>query len=189
MIWKFLTRPLVREILITIVLALAIFFAARATIQTYEVYQTSMEPGLSQGQRVVVVKAVYWFGEPQRGDVVVFKAPNGTEEEYIKRIIAVPGDSVEIVQGNIYVNGFKLDEPYVDRRLFTYSLTERTVPEGGYFVLGDNRDISNDSHHGWFLPRENIIGKAWLITWPPGDWGMVPNFPLSEQMVVAANST
>ncbi|MBN1161587.1 MAG: signal peptidase I [Dehalococcoidales bacterium] len=189
MIWRFLTKPLVREILITIVLALAIFFAARVTIQTYEVYQTSMEPSLSQGQRVVVVKAVYWFGEPQRGDVVVFRAPNDSDEEYIKRIIGLPGDTVEIVQGTVFVNGFRLDEPYVDGRFFTYSLTERTVPEDNYFVLGDNRDVSNDSHRGWFLPRDNIIGKAWLVTWPPSDWGMVPNFPLNEQMVVAANST
>ncbi len=188
MIWQFLTRPLVREIIITIVLALAIFFAARATIQTYEVYQSSMEPGLYEGQRVVVVKAVYWFGEPQRGDVVVFSAPDGSDEEYIKRIVGLPGDTVEVVQGIVYVNGNRLDEPYV-KRSFTYSLTQRTVPEDSYFVLGDNRDISNDSHRGWLLPRDNIIGKAWLITWPPSDWGMVPNFPLNDQIVVAANST
>ena len=188
MIRNFLLKPLVREILITVALALAIFFAARATLQTYEVFQTSMEPSFFQSQRVVVVKAVYWFGEPQRGDVVIFKAPNGSDEEYIKRIIGIPGDTVEVLYGNIYVNGFKLDEPYV-KHSFSYSLPGQIVPVDSYFVLGDNRDVSNDSHRGWFLPRENIIGKAWLITWPPSDWGVVPSFPLSEQMVVTANST
>ena len=182
-------KPLVREILITVALALAIFFAARVTIQTYEVYQTSMEPNFSQGQRVVVVKAVYWFGEPQRGDVVIFKAPDSSDEEYIKRIIGLPDDTVEIVQGVVYINGFKLDEPYVNKSAFHYSLAGQTVPEGNYFVLGDNRDYSNDSHRGWFLPRDNIIGKAWLITWPPSDWSVVPSYPLSEQMVAAANGT
>ena len=188
MIRNFLLKPLVREILITVALALAIFFAARATIQTYEVYQSSMEPSFYQSQRVVVVKAVYWFGEPQRGDVVIFKAPDGSDEEYIKRIIGLPGDTVEVLYGVVYVNGFKLDEPYV-KKSFSYSLSEQTVPADNYFVLGDNRDISNDSHKGWFLPRDNIIGKSWLITWPPSDWGVVPSFPLSEQMVVTANST
>jgi signal peptidase I len=104
-----------------------------------------------------------------------------------RRIIGLPGDTVEIIQGTVYVNDFKLDEPYVIRP-FTYSLTDQNVPTDYYFVLGDNRNISNDSHSGWLLPRDNIIGKAWLITWPPSDWGMVPNFSLNEQMV-AANST
>jgi len=189
LIRNFLLKPLVREILITVALALAIFFAARATIQTYEVYQTSMEPSFYQSQRVVVVKAVYWFGEPQRGDVVIFKAPDSSDEEYIKRIIGLPGDTVEVLYGIVYVNGFKLNEPYVNKNAFHYSLPKQIVPAGNYFVLGDNRDVSNDSHKGWFLPRENIIGKAWLITWPPSDWSVVPSFPLSEQMVVTANST
>jgi signal peptidase I len=188
LVWKFLTKPLVREIIITIVLALAVFFAARSSVQAYDVYQTSMEPNFFQGQRVLVVKAMYWFGEPQRGDVVVFKSPMGADEEFIKRIIGLPGDTVEIVQGIVFVNGFQLDEPYVEHTLGD-SLPEMVVPADNYFVLGDNRPVSNDSRRGWFLPCENIIGKAWLITWPPSDWGMVLNFPLSEQMVVAANST
>ena len=185
---NFLTKPFIREVLITVAIALAIFFAARATIQTYEVYQTSMEPSFFQGQRVVVVKAVYWWGEPQRGDVVIFTAPNGNDEEYIKRIIGVPGDTVEVLHGVVYVNGFKLDEPYV-KNSFSYSLPEQVVPVDNFFVLGDNRDVSNDSHRGWFLPRSHLIGKAWLVTWPPSDWGVVPSFPLSEQMVATVNGT
>ncbi len=187
--WRnFFVKPLVREILITVALALAIFFTARAMLQTYEVYQTSMEPSFFQGQRVVVLKVVYWFGEPQRGDVVIFRAPDGSDEEFIKRIIGLPGDTVEIIHGVTYINGFQLEEPYV-KRSFTYSLPEQTIPEENYFVLGDNRDVSNDSHRGWFMPRSHLIGKAWLVTWPPSDWGVVPGFPLSEQMVVTANDT
>jgi signal peptidase I len=181
-------KTFLREVLITVVLALVIFFVARATIQTYEVYQTSMEPSFFQGQRVVVNKAVYWWGEPQRGDVVIFKAPNGSDEEYIKRIIGLPGDTVEIVHGVVYINGVKLAEPYV-KNSFSYSLAKVIISIDNYFVLGDNRDVSNDSHRGWFMPRANLIGKAWLLTWPPSDWGVVPSYPLGEQLVVTANST
>jgi signal peptidase I len=180
-------KPLVREIIITVVLALAIFFAARATVQTYEVFQTSMEPNFFENQRVVVNKAAYWFGDPQRGDVIVFKAVDASTEEFIKRVIGLPGDTVEIINGVTYVNDIKLDELYV-KRSFTYSMPRVTVPADNYFVLGDNRNVSNESHTGWFMPRENLIGKAWLITWPPKDWAVVPSFPLNDQ-VVASNST
>ncbi len=178
-------KTLIREVLITVGLALVIFFVARATIQTYEVKQTSMEPSFFEGQRVVVNKAVYWFGEPQRGDVVIFESPaNGDNEEFIKRVIALPGDTVEITHGEVYINGVKLDEPYV-KNSFTYSLSKETIPVDNYFVLGDNRDVSNDSHRGWFMPRENLIGKAWLLTWPPSDWGVVPSYHLKDQLASA----
>jgi signal peptidase I len=181
-------KPLVREIIITVALALVIFFVARATLQTYEVYQTSMEPSFFENQRVVVLKAVYWFGGPQRGDVVIFTAPEGSNEEFIKRIIGLPGDTVEIIRGVTYINGVKLDEPYVQRS-FTYSMSKQTIPVDSYFVLGDNRDVSNDSHRGWLMPRANLIGKAWLVTWPPSDWGVVPSFPLNDQVAAADNVT
>jgi signal peptidase I len=180
-------KNFIREALITIALALVIFFGARQTIQTYEVFQTSMEPNFFEGQRVVVNKAVYWFGEPQRGDVIIFKAPDGRNEEFIKRVIGLPGDTIKIDSGTIYINGVKLEEPYV-KRSFSYSLPEEKVPDSSYFVLGDNRDVSNDSHRGWFMPGENLIGKAWLLTWPPSDWGIVPSYHLSEQLVSADNS-
>ena len=180
-------KNFIREALITIALALVIFFGARQTIQTYEVFQTSMEPNFFEGQRVVVNKAVYWFGEPERGDVIIFKAPDGRNEEFIKRVIGLPGDTIKIDSGTIYVNDVKLEEPYV-KRSFSYSLPVQKVPEGSYFVLGDNRDVSNDSHRGWFMPGGNLIGKAWLLTWPPSDWGIVPSYHLSEQLVSADNS-
>jgi signal peptidase I len=177
-------KSFLREVLITAILALAIFLAARATIQTFVVVMTSMEPNFHEGQRVVVNKAVYFFGEPQRGDVVIFKAPTAQHDDFIKRVIGLPGDTVEIKNGAVFVNGIELDEPYITSPP-TYSLAELEVPVNSYFVLGDNRNHSNDSHTGWFLPRKNIIGKAWLSTWPPADWGVVPSYPLGNQLAAA----
>lgn len=173
-----------REALITIVLALIIFLAAQATIQTFIVVMTSMEPNFHDGQRLVVNKAVYIFGEPERGDVVIFEAPNEQQEDFIKRLIGLPGDTVEIKNGTVYVNDTKLDEPYI-KSPPSYTMEKTEVPEDCYFVLGDNRNHSNDSHHGWVVPRENIIGKAWLTTWPPADWAIVPNYDLGKQLAAA----
>ncbi len=173
-----------REVLITALLALIIFFGARATIQTYVVIMTSMEPNFHEGERVVVNKAVYFFSEPQRGEVVVFKAPNGQQDDFIKRVIGLPGDTVEVKNGAVYVDSVKLDEPYI-KSAPLYTMAKITVPANDYFVLGDNRNNSNDSHYGWLLPRENIIGKAWLTTWPPTYWGLVPHYHLTEQIVNA----
>jgi signal peptidase I len=177
-------RTFLREVLITIVLALIIFLVAQATIQTFIVVMSSMEPSFYDGQRLVVNKAVYIFGEPERGDVVIFRAPNGQKDDFIKRVIAIPGDNVEVKNRAVYINGVKLDEPYI-KSPPSYTLTEMEVPKNSYFVLGDNRDHSNDSHHGWLVPRQNIIGKAWLTTWPPTDWGVVPDYPLEEQLADA----
>jgi signal peptidase I len=178
-------KALAREVLITLVLALTIFFLARACLQTYEVFQTSMVPNFEPGQRVVVAKAVYWFKGPARGDVVIFRSPSGSQENWIKRIIGLPGDTVEIKMGLLYVNGVLLDEPYVIRP-FTYSMVKVTVPDGKYFFLGDNRDISNDSSRGWLITRENLIGKAWLISWPPSDWNVAHSYNLGSQLAAAS---
>jgi signal peptidase I len=177
-------KTFLREVLITIILALIIFFAARATIQTFVVVMDSMEPSFHEGQRLVVNKAIYMFGDPERGDVIIFRAPNGRLDDFIKRVIAIPGDTVEVKNGAVYVNGVKLDEPYIMSPP-SYTLAEQEVPEKSYFVLGDNRNQSNDSHHGWLAPRQNLIGKAWLSTWPPDTWGVVPNYPLEEQLTDA----
>ena len=177
-------KTFLREVLITIVLVLIIFFASRATVQTYVVIMTSMEPSFHEGQRVVVNKAVYFFGEPERGDVVIFEAPNGQHDDYIKRIIAIAGDTVEIKNGAVYVNDKKLTEPYIQSSP-AYTMPKLTIPKDNYFVLGDNRNHSNDSHYGWLLPSENIIGKAWLSTWPPSDWGVVPDYPLGKQLAAS----
>jgi signal peptidase I len=146
-----------------------------------------MLPNFVPGERVVVNKAAYWFKGPNRGDVVIFKAPSGVKENWIKRIIGLPGDTVQIIQGKVYINGVKLDEPYV-KLPFTYSMAKMTVSAGNYFFLGDNRDVSNDSSRGWFMPRQNLIGKAWLVSWPPSDWGLVPGYNLNAQLVSASTT-
>jgi signal peptidase I len=179
-------KNFVKEVTITLALAAVIFFGARATIQTYEVFQTSMLPNFHAGQRVVVNKAAYWFGGPERGDVIILKAPNGDSHNWIKRVIGLPGDTVEIIKGVTYINGVAIDEPYVINS-FSYSLPSQTIPPEHYFFLGDNRDVSNDSSHGWMLAREDIIGKAWLISWPPSDWSVVPDYDLGEQLNALVN--
>lgn len=177
-------KPFVRELLITIGLAILIFVVARQTIQTYEVFQTSMEPNFHEGQRVVVNKAVYFFGEPERGDVIIFRAPGGSDEDFIKRVIGLPGDTVEVKDRFVYVNGVSLDEPYIAQPP-AYIMPELTIPEDRYFVLGDNRNYSNDSHRGWYVDSEDIHGKAWLSTWPPDLWGTIPEYPLGTQIASA----
>ena len=179
-------KKFAREIAITIIIALVIFFLARTSIQTYQVFMTSMEPNFTEGDRVVVNKAVYWFGGPQRGDVIIFEEPTGSNEDFIKRIIGIPGDVIEIRNQIVYVNGISLDEPYIATPP-AYTMPPTTVPENSYFVLGDNRNSSNDSHNGWFVDAEKIHGKAWLITWPPDSWEVVPNYELNEQLDLAAS--
>jgi signal peptidase I len=177
-------KAFLREALITIILALVIFLGSRSTVQTYVVVMTSMEPNFHEGQRLVVNKTVYWFGEPQRGDVIIFREPNGQQEDFIKRVIALPGDTVEVKNGGVYVNGVRLEEPYIMNPP-SYTMEKKKVPEDSYFVLGDNRNHSNDSHNGWFAERKDIRGKAWLSTWPPSDWEIVPSYNLGNQLAAA----
>jgi signal peptidase I len=176
-------KKFLREFLVEIILVAVFMVVWFTVIQTYEVFQSCMEPNFYEGQRVVVNKAAYWswIGKPHRGDVIVLNAPNGNDEDFIKRVIGLPGDAIEIIKGVTYVNDVKLDEPYV-KGTFTYSLEETTVPEDTYFVLGDNRDIANDSHRWGPLPAEDIIGKVFVIYWPPQTWGFVPKYPLEKQL-------
>ena len=170
-----------REILITLIMAAIITVGFRVSLQTFGIFMSSMEPNFHEGQRLLVNKAVYLFGDPKRGDVVIFHAPGDGNGDYIKRVIALPGDTVEIKNRAVYVNGTKLDEPYV-KDPPNYTLAKMQIPENQYFVLGDNRNNSNDSHRGWLVLRADIIGKAWLSTWPPGTWGLVPTYSLDEQL-------
>ena len=173
-----------RELLVTAILALIIFFVVQTTLQTYIVIGPSMQPNLEDGQRLMVNKVVYRFHQPERGDVVVFQSPNNHQEDYIKRIIALPEDTVEIKNGAVYINSSKLDEPYIKSQP-GYTLAKLKIEEDSYFVLGDNRNNSNDSHHGWVVPRQNLVGKAWLSIWPMDTWQIVPDYPLQEQLTTA----
>jgi len=171
-----------REIAITTVLALIIFFVIKITIGSFIVVGISMEPSFENGQRLLVSKVVYRLHEPERGDVIVFEPVDNKHVDYIKRIIALPGDTVEVKNGAVYVNGSKLNEPYINSSP-AYTTKEQEIPANSYFVLGDNRNRSNDSHSGWVVPRQNIVGKAWISMWPPDKLGLVPSYPLEVQLV------
>ncbi len=180
-------KNLLREAIIIIVLAAVIYGLLFFVIQGVPVLGSSMEPNLaSSGQRVLIVKAAYWFGhEPQRGDIIVFQPPddwpNARHLPFIKRVIGLPGDTVEIKAGQIYINDSEqaLAEPYI-KKSFTYSTMLITVPEDFYYVLGDNRDISEDSHLYGPISQDSIIGKAWLSYWPFRLWGTVANYRFAE---------
>ena len=174
-----------REILITLALAVVVFFIIQTTVQTFVVMGASMEPSLHDRQRLLVNKAVYYLSEPERGDVIVFKLAK-RQADYVKRIIALPGDTVEVKTGVVYVNGSPLEESYI-KNPPSYTIEQQKILGNTYFVLGDNRDNSDDSHNGWVVPHQNIIGKAWLLIWPPNEWGLVPNYPLQEQLVGAVS--
>ena len=177
-------RAFLREVLVIIVVAIVIFFLLQATVQKSSVIGYSMEPSLQNGQQLLINKVVYYFYEPERGDVIILHPPPPYSPKaipFIKRIIALPGDAIEVKDGVVYVNGSKLDEPYI-KEPPTYNFQQKKVPENEYFVLGDNRNHTNDSHNGWTVPRQNIIGKAWLVIWPPSEWGFMPNHSLNEQL-------
>lgn len=158
----------IRELVETLIMAgimaaLIMTFVARA----YTVNGESMLPTLHHGERLLVDKISYRFIEPARGDIVVFRYPANPKEQFIKRIIGVPGDVVSIRSGTVYVNGVALEEDYISAPP-RIGFREQRVPEGTYFVLGDNRNNSEDSRFSrvGFLPRELIIGRAIWRYWP-----------------------
>ncbi|GAB4547929.1 MAG: signal peptidase I [Anaerolineae bacterium] len=166
-------KTVVREILETIILTVIIFFLIQTVVRNFRVVGTSMEPNLHDSQYLIVDKISYRLGEPQRGDVIVFEPPNRPGEDYVKRVIGVPGDLVEIQNGQVYINGNPLDEPYVVYA-GSYSMSPRRVGAGELFVLGDNRNSSSDSHNWGMLSQDKVVGKAWISYWPPSQWGIIP---------------
>ena len=176
-------KPVVREVLVTLAIALVIFFLIQTTIQSSIVLYNSMEPNLHEGQRIIISKIVYWFHEPDRGDIIVFPNPNNPDEDYIKRIIGLPGETVEIKDGVVHIhqadgNNLVLDESEYISDPADNDFLGVIIPEDNYFVMGDNRNNSYDSRRGWTVPRDEIVGKAWLSIWPLSDWGLVSNFSL-----------
>jgi signal peptidase I len=159
---------LVETLIPALLIALAInFFVAQPTL----VRGYSMEPTLHQEERLLVEKLSYRFHAPQRGDIVVLKVVQ-EPIPLVKRVIGLPGETVEIRQGKVYVNGQHLDEPYLQQAPYG-NMPARQVPAGSVFVLGDNRNNSNDSRYFGVVPLDDIVGKAWLRYWPLDQVGLV----------------
>ena len=156
-------------ILPAVVIAILInLFLAQAT----RVYGSSMEPNLHTDQRLVVEKVSYRFHDPQRGDVVVIRMPERGPELLIKRIIALPGETIEIRNGQVLINGNAIDEPYLTQPT-RGSYGPTTIGEGYVFVMGDNRGASNDSRVFGPVELEQVVGRAWVSYWPLEQMGWV----------------
>jgi signal peptidase I len=170
-------RGVIREVLGTFALALIIFALLQVTVETREVQLSSMEPSLFEGQYLMINKVVYRFKPPQRGDVIIFHYKNSPDLVYIKRVIGLPGEEIELKSGEVYLNGSELDEPYIPG--VTPGKLKQTVPPDNYFVMGDNRISSSDSRHWGPILHDKIIGKAWFCYWPPTRWGPLPDYSFS----------
>jgi signal peptidase I len=164
----------VRELLETILPALLIALLINVFVgQATRVEGQSMEPNLHSEQRLVVEKLSYRFHGPQRFDIVVLKVPSQGEELLIKRVVGLPGETVEIKDGGVYIDGELLEEPFTAESTQAGRNGKVTVPPLHVYVLGDNRDRSNDSRSFGPVPIENVIGRAWLSYWPLEDAGFV----------------
>ena len=168
------------DILEVFVTSFAIFlFVYLLVLQPHKIKGNSMEPNFHNGQYLLTDKLSYRFKVPQRGDVVVFKPPVSEDDEYIKRIIGIPGDTISIKDGKYLINGAVLNEDYIPDatktrgKSFLTENSEKVVPEASYFVSGDNRDQSSDSRYWGFISKDKITGKAWLIYWPPNSVGII----------------
>jgi len=155
----------------TLILSIVLFAAINAVSARIRVDGASMEPTLQSGEFVIVNKLAYLFGEPTTGDVIVFHFPRDPDQEYIKRIIGLPGDRVEIKNGEVYLNDQVLDEDYIAASPVYEDILE--VPGDSLVVLGDNRNNSSDSHNWGPVPLDYVIGKATFVYWPPTEWGVL----------------
>ncbi len=163
----------------TVIAAVLIFVALQATTQSFEIDGRSMFPTLEDNQRLLVNRFVYarspvslmgddgyFFHGPQRGDVIVFRPPTNSSTDFVKRVIGLPGDTVDIHGGEVYVNGelvTYVDDFTDERQFFEFPIE---IPEGEYFVLGDNRGASNDSRNWGYVHADDVVGRAWFMYWP-----------------------
>jgi len=165
---------LVRELLETVLPAILIALLLNVFVgQATRVQGQSMEPNLHTDQRLVVEKVSYRFHGPRRGDIVVIRVPSQGDELLIKRVIGLPGETVEVRDGHVYIDEQLLDEPYTQGSTRSGRIARVIVPPLNIFVMGDNRDHSNDSRTFGPVPIENVVGRAWLSYWPLNDAGIV----------------
>lgn len=210
-------RGVVRELLETALFILLVFFIVRGIVQNFKIEGSSMEPTLHTGQYILVNKLVYFhfdlnaplrlfpgqeqlpqriiypFHPPRRGDIVVFEYPRDVSKDYIKRVIGLPGETVEVRDGKVFVNGVELEQPFL-QGASTYCIAGYPcqsgpvqVPEGQIFVMGDNRANSSDSREWNALPLDRVVGQAWVIYYPVAEWGLVPHYQYDQPATVAGS--
>ena len=184
-----------REILEALALAIVVFILIQASAQNFRVEGSSMAPTLEGQQYLLVNKLVYFtfdvervsrilpfwqvdksevsrpFRPPRLGEIIVFHFPGEPQRDFVKRVIGLPGDKVEIVDGTVLVNDAVFDEPYLNAP-FADNMAARQMGQDEYFVMGDNRSHSNDSRNWGGVPEDNVVGKVWLIYWPFPEFGM-----------------
>ena len=172
-------RSWLQDTLETLLLAAILFFIINTLTGRYQVHGQSMIPSLHDGQYLIASKVAYWLHPPERGDVVVLSPPTRSGSvPYIKRVIGLPGDVVEVRDRRVWVNGIALNEPYISEPP-NYQ-DNWVVGEGEYLVLGDNRNNSSDSHTWGLLPEKQVLGKAFFSYWPPEYWGKIPHYTFPE---------
>lgn len=197
----------VREIVETLLLAFVIFVAVRAVVLNFKVDGESMAPNLQNQEMLLVNRNVYFhidlngwldalpgverdgerivypFHPPERGDIIVFEPPTVSDKPFIKRVIGLPGETITIENGFVYIDGVQLEESYIEGGITECNRSRCdpiTVPEGSVYVLGDNRRHSSDSRIFGTVEIDDIIGKAWVTYWPLSDFGFVPHYDYPE---------
>ena len=159
------------DILETVLLSVILFLGINAITARVRVDGQSMLPTFDSGEFIIVSKLAYKLGEPERGDVVVFHLPRDPDQDYIKRIIGLPGDEVVIDDGRVFVDGALLDEPYINAQPTYYGAWQ--ISDEQFFVLGDNRNNSSDSHSWGPVPVDYVVGKAVFVYWPVSSIGVI----------------
>ncbi len=183
---------LAREITEAVLIALVVLVVLQTTVRNFKVEGSSMAPTLAGGQYLVVDQASFFkfdrermsralpfwkvsdaepefaFAPPNRGEVIVFNYPLDTSKDFVKRVVGLPGETVEVRNGTVYIDGEMLPEPYLQRR-DTGSARPLVLNEKEYYVIGDNRRNSNDSRAWGAVPEDNIVGRVWLVYWPWDD--------------------
>ncbi|MCC6454814.1 MAG: signal peptidase I [Caldilineaceae bacterium] len=184
-----MTWMMLRELVETIVLSLVIFLLIRQVVQNYRIESHSMEPNFYEGQFILVNKLAYRLGSPERGDVLVFHNPNNVDEDYIKRVIGLPGDNLDIHDGTVFINGKPLVEEYPIHEIPRSSTYGPVVIEPDHlFVMGDNRPQSQDSRSFGQLSEDLIVGKAWVRVWPFDKFGIIPHYDLEPDAAFAGGT-
>jgi signal peptidase I len=172
-------RSWLQDAVETLLLAVILFLIINTLTGRYQVHGQSMVPSLYDGQYLIASKVTYWLHPPERGDIIVLDPPNQQSEiPYIKRVIGLPGDVVEVRDQRVWVNGIALNEPYIHEP--PYYTGNWVVADDQYLVLGDNRNNSSDSHAWGLLTRDQILGKAVFCYWPPEHWGPIPHYVFPE---------